>query len=61
MKIESSDGGIAQTIKNNTNGKNQKVLTLDSLQSATKKEYEAGRTYLKVMQDNLAVLIEALG
>lgn len=34
---------------------------MDSLQSATKKEYAAGRTYLKVMQDNLAVLTEALG
>ena len=61
LKIESSDGRIAQTIKNNTNGKNQKILTMDSLQSATKKEYAAGRTYLKVMQDNLAVLTEALG
>ena len=61
LKIESSDGSIAQTIKNNTNGKNQKILTMDSLQSATKNEYVVGRTYLKVMQDNLAVLTEALG
>lgn len=61
LKIESSDGKIAQTIKNNTTAKNQKILTMDSLQSATKKEYAAGRTYLKVMQDNLAVLTEALG
>lgn len=61
LKIESSDGRIAQTIKNNTNGKNQKILTMDSLQSATKKEYAAGRTYLKVMRDNLSVLTEALG
>ena len=61
LKIESSDGSIAQTIKNNTNGKNQKILIMDSLQSSTKNEYAAGRTYLKVMQDNLAVLTEALG
>ena len=61
MKIESSDGKIAQTIKNNTRGKNQKILTLDSLQSATQKEYAAGRTYLKVMEENLSVLTEALG
>ncbi|MBQ4443891.1 MAG: zinc ABC transporter substrate-binding protein [Clostridia bacterium] len=61
LKIESSDGSIAQTIKENTTAKNQKILTMDSLQSATKKEYAAGRTYLKVMQDNLAVLTEALG
>ena len=59
--IESSDGRIAQTIKNNTSSKDQKILTMDSLQSATKKEYAEGRTYLKIMQDNLSVLIEALG
>ncbi len=61
LKIESSDGSIAQTIKENTTAKNQKILTIDSLQSATKNEYAAGRTYLRVMQDNLAVLTEALG
>ena len=60
IKIESSDGKIAKTIKENTNTKDQKILTLDSLQSATMKEYQAGRTYLKVMEDNLSVLIEAL-
>ncbi|MBR1867955.1 MAG: zinc ABC transporter substrate-binding protein [Clostridia bacterium] len=60
LKIENSDGKIAQTVKENTTAKNQKILTMDSLQSATEKEYENGRTYLKVMENNLAVLIEAL-
>ena len=61
LKIESSDGKIAQTIKENTAAKNQKILTMDSLQSATSKEYDEGRTYLHVMEENLAVLKEALG
>lgn len=57
LKIENSDGKIAQTVKENTTAKNQKILTMDSLQSATEKEYENGRIYLKVMGNNLAVLI----
>ena len=60
LKIESSDGRIAQTIKENTNDKNQKILMMDSLQSSTLKEYNAGKTYLKVMENNLEVLTEAL-
>ncbi|MCR5422022.1 MAG: metal ABC transporter substrate-binding protein [Bacilli bacterium] len=60
MIIESSDGKIANTIKNNTTNKDQKILTMDSLQSATRKEYDEGRTYLKVMEENLNVLKEAL-
>jgi len=58
--IESSDGSIAKTIKENSNKKNQQILVMDSLQSATVKEYNSGRTYLKVMQNNLEVLAEAL-
>ncbi len=61
LKIESSDGKLAETVKNNTASKDQKILTMDSLQSATSKEYAAGRTYLKIMEDNLAALTEALG
>ncbi len=60
LKIESSDGRIAQTIKENTNDKNQKILMMDSLQSSTLKEYNAGKTYLKAMENNLEVLTEAL-
>ncbi|MCR5564855.1 MAG: metal ABC transporter substrate-binding protein, partial [Gammaproteobacteria bacterium] len=60
IKIESSDGSIANTIKNNTTSKNQKILTLDSLQSSTLAEHKKGNTYLKIMTDNLEVLKEAL-
>ena len=60
LKIESGDGKIARTIIQNTKKKNAKVLTLDSIQSTTAKQAKAGTTYLKIMEDNLTVLVEAL-
>lgn len=60
MTIEGSDQRIAQTVRDNTTGKDQKILTLDSLQSTTSDDVKAGKTYLTVMTDNLAVLKEAL-
>ncbi|HCU56199.1 MAG TPA: zinc ABC transporter substrate-binding protein [Clostridiales bacterium] len=60
FKLESSDGSIAKSIKNATRNKNQQILVLDSLQSSTKKEYAAGRTYLAVMNSNLQALTTAL-
>ena len=60
MKIESSDGGIAKTVKYATKDKNQTILTMDSIQSATTKEYANGRNYLSIMQNNLGVLTQAL-
>ena len=60
LKIESSDGKIAETVKQTTASKNQNILVMDSLQSSTLKEYSAGRNYLSVMERNLEVLKEAL-
>ncbi len=60
LKIESGDGKIARTIVQNTKNKTAKVLTLDSIQSTTLKQANAGTTYLKIMEGNLKVLKEAL-
>ncbi len=60
MQIETADGSIANTIINNTETKDQKVLTLNSLQSITSQDVGSGVTYLGVMQENLNVLKEAL-
>ena len=60
LKIESSDGGIANTVKEATKNKNQTIMTMDSLQSASTKEYKACRNYLSVMEQNLTVLKEAV-
>ena len=60
LKIESSDGAIANTVKNATQNKNQTILTMDSIQSATSREYKNGRNYLSIMTSNLDVLKEAV-
>ena len=60
LKIENSKSDIAEGIKNASTAKNQKIMVLDSLQSANKKEYASGRNYLSVMESNLEVLKAAL-
>ena len=60
LKIESGDGKITRTIVQNTKKKNAKVLTMDSIQSTTQKQANAGTTYLSIMEGNLKVLEEAL-
>ncbi|MCR4667887.1 MAG: metal ABC transporter substrate-binding protein [Clostridia bacterium] len=60
MTIEGTDHRIAETVVNNTAAKDQKILTMDSMQAATAKDVENGTTYLSVMEKNLTVLREAL-
>ena len=60
LTIEGSDKKIAETIKNSTNTKDQKILTLNSMQGITSKDIEGGVTYLSVMTDNLNILKDAL-
>lgn len=60
MIIESSDGKIAQTIRDNTEDKNQEIYVLDSMQSVTSDDVKNGVTYLSIMTDNLEVLKKAL-
>lgn len=60
LTIEGKDHRIANTIVENTKAKNQKVLTMDSMQSTTSKDVASGTTYLSVMEKNLKVLEEAL-
>lgn len=60
MTIENSNQKIAKTIIENTKEKNQKILTVDSMQSTTSDDVKNGTTYLSVMEKNLEVLKEAL-
>ena len=60
LTIEGKHHKIAETIVKNTAKKNQKILTMDSMQSTTSKDVASGTTYLSVMEKNLAVLKEAL-
>ena len=60
LTIEGRQHKLAQTIVENTKAKNQKVLTLNSMQSVTEEEIKKGITYLAVMEQNLNVFQEAL-
>ena len=60
LTIEKSDDRIAQTVIENTETKDQKILELNSMQSITSDEIADGVTYLSVIEDNLDVLKEAL-
>lgn len=60
MIADGSSGGLADTVINNTSLKNQKILSLNSMQSVTKNDISGGMTYVSVMEENLNVLQEAL-
>ena len=61
LAIDGSDGTIARTIADNTETRDQKVLTMDSMQAVDWRDVQAGADYLSAMENNLAVLKEALG
>ena len=58
--IEGKDKRIAETISQNTTSKDQKILTLDSMQSVSSGDIKNGTTYMSIMESNLSVLKEAL-
>jgi zinc transport system substrate-binding protein len=58
--IDQSDQTLARTIVESTTDRNQKILSLDSMQSVTAKDLENGTSYLSVMEKNLELLKEAL-
>ena len=60
MTIEGADHRIAETIVDNTASKDQKILTMDSMQSTTSKDVSEGASYYSIMESNLATLKEAL-
>ncbi len=58
--IENSDKSIAQTIIGSTQAKDQTVAELNSLQSVSRADIDAGATYLSLMRGNYDVLAETL-
>lgn len=62
LTIDGSTEEIAETIIKNTKEKNQKILTLNSLQSVSEKQISKNQiSYLSAMEDNLEVISKALG
>ena len=60
LQIESADGSIARTVSENTKTKDQQILTMNSLQSVTAQDVDAGASYLSIMTQNLETLTAAL-
>ncbi len=60
MVLEGSDQSIAETIISSTQDQDAEILTINSMQSVTLADAEAGQTYLAIMEENLAVLQTAL-
>ena len=59
--IDGSDGKIARAIlEASKQSKNAQVLTLNSMQSMTDAQAEAGANYLSIMQSNLEILKKAI-
>ncbi len=61
LKIDGSDGKIAERVRQTSNNPERKILALDSLQTAASEDVRKGVTYLSVMENNLEVLKAALG
>ena len=57
LKLELSNGKIANNIANE---KNTKVLVLHSAHNVSSENFEKGITYIDIMKDNIEVLKEAL-
>lgn len=57
LKIEQSNGKIAETISKATNAK---VLTFQSAHNVSPEDFKKGVTYIDLMTENLTVLKEAL-
>lgn len=56
MTIEGIDHKIAETIIENSNNKNRTILELNSMQSTTTNDINAGANYIDIMKKNLEVL-----
>ena len=60
VTIEGSDASIADTVISSTESKDAEVVEMDSMQSVTVADVDAGATYLDTMERNLDALAEAL-
>lgn len=60
LTIENPKTRMPETIVSSTQAKNQKILSMDSMQGVTAQEVQKGVTYLSVMENNLTILKEAL-
>ena len=60
LTLEGTNHKIAETVIRTTAGKDQTVLSMDSMQSVTSGDLQSGISYLGIMESNLSVLKQAL-
>ncbi len=60
LTIEHPKTRIAETVVQSTTAKDQKILSMDSMQGITAQDIRDGATYLSIMESNLEVLRQAL-
>lgn len=58
--LEGSKTDFAKTVIGNAKMEKPRILTLNSMQSINQRDIDAGTCYLTIMEENLAVLKEAL-
>ena len=58
--IEGGEKRLADTILKNTKDKTAEIVSLDSMQGTTKKDIDAGVTYISIMEKNLAAIEKGL-
>lgn len=60
LQIDGTQNNIAKTVVESTKSKNQKILSVNSMQSVTSGDVENGADYYNIMEKNLSVFKEAL-
>lgn len=60
FKIENSDDSLARSVISSTKKKDQKILSLNSMQSVTAQDIANGADYVSIMRQNLDTLREVL-
>lgn len=60
LTLEGPDHSIAETVISSCSNKEAQILEMNSMQSVTMDDVDAGMNYLDVMEKNLAILTQAL-
>lgn len=58
--VDNLNEKLAETVKANTSLKNQKIVTLNSMQSVNLKDNKDGISYISIMRKNIELIIKAL-
>ncbi len=60
LTIENAHHRIAETVVGATSARDQRILSMNSMQGTTAQDVRNGVSYLSIMEENLAVLADAL-